>query len=37
MNTQDFPDGTLDRNPPVNAEDTGLIPHLGRSLRLQSN
>ena len=37
MNTQDFPDGTLDRNPPVNAEDTGWIPGLGRFHVLWSN
>ena len=37
MNTQYFPGSTLDRNPPVTSEDTALIPHLGRSLRLQSN
>ena len=27
---QDFPGGTVDKNPPANAGDTGLIPGLGR-------
>ena len=26
----DFPGGTVDRNPPTNTEDTGLIPGPGR-------
>ena len=29
--SKDFPGGTLDKNPPANAGDTGLIPGLGRS------
>ena len=28
----DFPGGSMVRNPPANAEDTGSIPDLGRSL-----
>ena len=27
---QDFPGGTVDKNPPANAEDKGLIPGLRR-------
>ena len=26
----DFPGGTMDKNPPANAEDIGLIPGPGR-------
>ena len=26
-----FPGGSVVKNPPDNAEDTGLIPYLGRS------
>ena len=29
--TQDFPGGTVVKNPPANAGDTGSIPGLGRS------
>ena len=29
--------GTVDKNPPTNAEDTGLIPFLGRFHTLQSS
>ena len=29
-NLQDFPRGTVDRNPPANTGDTGLIISLGR-------
>ena len=32
-----FPDGTVIKNPPANAGDTGLIPGPGRSHMLQSN
>ena len=28
---EDFPDGPMVKNPPVNAGDTGSIPGLGRS------
>ena len=28
---QDFPDGPVDKNPPCNSGDTGLIPSLRRS------
>ena len=31
MITLGFPSGTLVKNPPANAGDTGLIPGLGRS------
>ena len=34
---RDFPGGTVVKNPPANAEDTGSIPGLGRSHMLQSN
>ena len=34
---RDFPGGTVAKNPPANAEDTGLIPSLGRSYMPQSN
>ena len=27
----DFPGGTVDKNPPANAGDTGSVPSLGRS------
>ena len=33
----DFPGGTVAKNPPANAGDTGLIPGWGRSHMLQSN
>ena len=29
-NVQDFPGGTVNKNPPANVGDTGLIPGLGR-------
>ena len=32
----DFPDGTVDKNPPANAEDTGSIPGPGRSHMLKN-
>ena len=32
----DFPDGPAVKNPPANAEDTGLIPSVGRSHMPQS-
>ena len=34
---RDFPGGTVVKNPPANAGDTGLIPGLGRSHILWSN
>ena len=34
---RDFPGGAVVKNPPANAEDTGSIPHPGRSHMLQSN
>ena len=34
---EDFPGGTMVKNPPANAEDTGLSPGLGRSHMPQSN
>ena len=33
----DFPGGAVDKNPPVNAGDTGSIPGPGRSHMLWSN
>ena len=33
----DFPSGTVDKNPPSRAKDTGSIPGLGRSHIPQSN
>ena len=33
----DFPGGTVDKNPPANAEDMGSIPGLGRSHMPQSS
>ena len=33
----DFSGGTVVKNPPANAGDTGLIPGLGRSRMPQSN
>ena len=35
--TWDFPGGTVVKNPPANAGDTGLSPGLGRSHMPQSN
>ena len=35
--TWDFPGGRVDKNPPVNAGDTGLIPSLGRFHMVWSN
>ena len=32
-----FPDGSVVKNPPVNAGDTGLIPSLGKAHMPQSN
>ena len=32
-----FPDGSVVKNPPVNAGDTSSIPDLGRSHMLRSN
>ena len=34
---RDFPGGTVVKNPPANAGDTGLIPGPGRSHMLRSN
>ena len=34
---RDFPDGTVVKNPPANAGDTGSIPGPGRSHTLRSN
>ena len=34
---RDFPSGTVVKNPPANARDTGSIPGLGRSHILRSN
>ena len=34
---QDFPDGTMDKNPPASAEDLGSIPGLGRFHKPRSN
>ena len=36
-NIQGFPGGTVVKNPPANAGDTGSSPGLGRSHMLQSN
>ena len=36
-NSSDFPGGTVVKNPPVNAGDTGSSPGLGRSHMLRSN
>ena len=33
----DFPGGPVVKNPPASAEDTGSIPSLGRSHRLQGS
>ena len=33
----DFPEGTVDRNPPANEGDRGSIPGLGRSHMPRSN
>ena len=33
----DFPGGTVDKNPPANAGDTGSIPGLGRFHMVWSN
>ena len=35
--SKDFPGGTVVKNPPANAGDTGSIPGPGRSHRLRSN
>ena len=35
--TKDIPDGAVDKNPPANAGDIGLIPGPGRFHMLQSN
>ena len=37
MNTEDFPGGTWDKNPPANAGDMGSISDLGRSHMPQNN
>ena len=34
---KDFPGGTVVKNPPANAGDTGVNPSLGRSHMPQSN
>ena len=36
-NCRDFPGGTVLKNPPANAGDTGSSPGLGRSHRPRSN
>ena len=36
-NSQGFPHGTVVKNPPANARDTGSSPGLGRSHMPQSN
>ena len=36
-NTWDFPSGSVDKNPPANAGDTGLSPGPGRSHMPRSN
>ena len=33
----DFPGASVDKNPPANAGDIGLIPDLGRSYRLRGS
>ena len=33
----DFPDGAVVKNLPANAEDKGLIPRWGRSLRMRND
>ena len=35
--SRDFPGGTVVKNPPANAGDTGLIPEPGGSHMLRSN
>ena len=37
MSSWGFPGGTVVKNPPANAGDTGLSPGPGRSHMLQSN
>ena len=37
MNPGGFPGGSVVKNPPSNAGDTGSIPDLGRSHMLQNN
>ena len=37
MRSRDFPDGAVERNPPVNAEDVGPPPGPGRWRTLRSN
>ena len=37
MNEPGFPGGTVVKNPPAKAEDTGLSPGLGRSHMPRSN
>ena len=37
INVQDFPDGSVVKNPAASAGDTGSIPGRGRSHVLQSN
>ena len=37
MSWRDFPGGTVVKNPPLNAGDTGLIPGLGRSHMPRNN
>ena len=37
LSTQGFPGGTVVKNPPANAEDTGSSPGPGRSYMPQSN
>ena len=37
QSVRDFPGGTVVKNPPANAGDTGSIPGLGRFHMLRSN
>ena len=37
LHVRDFPGGSVDKNPPANAGDTGSIPGLEGSHILQSN
>ena len=37
LSISDFPGGPVVKNPPANAEDTGLLPGLGRSHMPWSN
>ena len=37
MDNQEFPGGTMDKNPPANARDTGSIPGQGKFHMLWGN